>query len=109
LLVLVGLCVVWLTATPAKATLAADAFAVEDGEERDCQGDCPEDEDDGECPTGCDACSCCPAAASPAVSAGGVQVPYVTKPSSEQRVSSSGESLDGTRSRVFHPPRPAIS
>ena len=108
LLVLIGLCAVWTAAVPSAAAPDAvgDAVAVDDD---GCERDCPEDDENGECPPGCDACPCCPAAASPAASterllASSVRGPGATRPNLE-----SGKAEEGALSRLFRPPIAAIS
>jgi len=109
LLALVGLFVVWTFAVPTQTdAIAVDAVAVDDGQDSDCQ-DCPEDDEDGECPPGCDACTCCPAAASLAMGTGERHAACAARPTTERRFSDSGQPMEGARSRVFRPPRPSIS
>ncbi len=82
LVVVVGLWALWGIAVPSWAAPdpADEGVAVESAEEPGCLGDCPEDAEDGECQSGCTACSCCPASAAPAAGTDGRPGPLARTP-----------------------------
>ncbi len=79
---------------------AADGSAEE---EHGC--DCPDDDEEGECPSGCDACSCCPAAAPPGSSPPEHTAVFAGAGGDAQLVLAIDAAQDGQRGRIFHPPR----
>ena len=113
LLVLVGLCVIWGASIASFATGVtwedSESIAMEDADGPPCAGDCPGDDADGECPPGCDACPCCPAAVSPAATCGGLFAPPCAQLALTDTVGASCPVPDGALSRVFHPPRRAAA
>ncbi len=76
-------------------------------DERSCETPCPGDNEEGECPPDCDACPCCPTAASAAVSLGGSSLSYAGLHVRAPDIEAPGQAKDGTRSRVYRPPRRA--
>ena len=106
---LAGLYLIWsflLLPLAAVSSSGPDSGAIADGSERSCTSDCPGDDENGECSSECDACPCCPTAASPAVSPGGPSAAGLAVPRTAGRLPSSGQAREGALSRVFHPPRP---
>jgi|GEM_PF-6970870 len=78
-----------------------------DGDDGDspCRSSCPGDDENGECPPECDACPCCPSAASPGVSLVGILGSAPASIAQLQAPSGLDEDEEGARTRVFHPPR----
>ncbi len=111
LVVVVGLWALWGIAVPSWAAPdpADEGVAVESAEEPGCLGDCPEDAEDGECQSGCTACSCCPASAAPAAGTDGRLAASSRGPAATRSILDSAKTEDGALSRVFRPPRSAIS
>ncbi len=109
LLALAGLCVMWGSAFPAWAQAEQDvADESVDAAESDCRGECPDDDEDGDCPPGCDACFCCPAASSPAVGPAVFAGAFWTSRATAGQPLDAGEAEEGVLSRVFHPPRAIV-
>ncbi|MBW2253783.1 MAG: hypothetical protein JRI25_04210 [Deltaproteobacteria bacterium] len=76
-----------------------------------CDAPCPGESEDGTCDPGCDDCACCPAlTASPAVP-GAPPAPTRLAPgyTSDRYALDVGRPNEGPRSRIFHPPRSALS
>ena len=110
LLALVGLLVIWSSALPATPAAGdGESFTVEHVDEQPCKSDCPGDDENGECPPNCDACPCCPIAASAAARSQGPSISPGESLAETRAIGGSGQAREGARSRVFHPPRRAAS
>ena len=97
-----GADVQWVRAAEQGLASAGSAFADEDADDG-C--DCPEDDEDGECNSGCDACPCCPATASPASSPPSHAAMFVGVTEGGQLPQPADPFKDGPRRRLFRPPR----
>ncbi len=85
--------------------LVDESGDTESAADQDDGCDCPEDDENDECPDGCDACACCPAAAAPG-SSPPHHDPVLPGTREDAQFASEIEAPeDGPRSRVFHPPR----
>jgi hypothetical protein len=86
-----------------------DCIAEQAGAEDGCDTPCPSEDEDGDCPDGCEGCACCPASASaPAV--------VVASPPSPNPALGSAHAHGYDQSpvsrpgrRLFRPPRTSLS
>lgn len=97
-----------LTVAVAAVPLAASADACE-AETADCEESCPGDDAEGDCPPGCDDCSCCGGIAQAAPVSLSVRVVEPARFPVYRTLLSEGRAPDGVSHRVFRPPRSVLS
>ncbi len=110
LLLLVSLLISWSVPNAQAVSTWLDGEAVvADADDRECRSSCPGDDENGECPPECDACPCCPSGVAPAVVSGELPLSPAEVHAELGPLVPSGRAQEGALSRVFHPPRVAMS
>jgi len=89
--------------------LVAEDGVTEADADDDCRGDCPGDDENGECPPQCDACPCCPSATAHAGVSGDHPPSAARPPAGLRAPPASGAAKEGALSRLFRPPIAAHS
>lgn len=75
----------------------------------DCEAPCPGDDEEGECPPECEACPCCPTATSAVASLDGLDLSDAVHAERAPDIDAPDETEDARLSRVYRPPRPALT
>jgi len=89
--------------------LVAEDRVTEADADDDCRGDCPGDDENGECPPQCDACPCCPSATAHAGVSGDHPPSAAPHLTGLRAPLASGATQEGALSRLFRPPIAANS